>query len=415
MKILALALADDSQRFLKGYPPRGAWLFLQPNLEISRLAEFVAGTDELVYQDQRVQALEWNGTEDICLIHVGFGQENAGREIVGKLKQTRIPFLLFGPLVTAWANKTPSWATHRVQGNILNIWHEIKADTMAGKLKETYRSPCQPHYFPPHPQFGHQPEMNTRQQVMNFVLGCSCPEPLRQFCPEYLYYGENILFRAKEEIIGEVVSLPRKHIRLLDEDIAREPDYYYDLFRTLWNYRRHWTVTASDRLFNHPELIRFLAKAGTRIVILNETFLMDRLEKAQTDTRLVKMLYRRVKLLQTRRMLVGTKIALRLTPGHSFDFEKIASVLYRLDLDFIEMRFFAPSKNGTYRLVPVMYRPTLSRTDPAWVKNYFYAMESVLNRLARRPRRVGFYTTAKYLLPYSLAYRQNFLEGIPFP
>ncbi len=415
MRILALALADDSQRFSRGYPPKGAHLFLQPNLEISRLAELVAGTDQLLYQDQRVEMLEWNGTEDICLVHAGFGQENTAREVISDLEQKGIQSLLFGPLITAWADRAPQWAAHRVLGDILNIWHEVRADTQAGKLKELYNSPRRPGYFPSRHLFGRRPEMNTGHQVTNFLRGCFCPEPIRQFCSEYLYYGDNTLARSKEEIIGEVISLPGKHIRLLDEDVAQAPDYYYDLFRLLWNYRRHWTVNAGDRLFNHPELIRLLAKAGTKIIFLNETFLVDRLEKAQTDSRLVRMLYRRVKLLQSRKMLVGVKVVLRLAPDSPLDYERIASVLLRMDLDFVEMRFLAPDKDRTWRLVPVAYRPMLTSSDPAWVKNRFYAMETILNRLARRPRRCGFYTTGQYLLPHSLAYRQNFLEGIPFP
>jgi hypothetical protein len=42
-------------------------------------------------------------------------------------------------------------------------------------------------------------------------------------------------------------------------------------------------------------------------------------------------------------------------------------------------------------------------------------METIADRMIRRPRRVGFFTTAVYLLPYSAAYRQSFLEGLPWP
>jgi hypothetical protein len=54
-------------------------------------------------------------------------------------------------------------------------------------------------------------------------------------------------------------------------------------------------------------------------------------------------------------------------------------------------------------------------TEPAWLKNRFYSMETMIDRLVRRPRRVGVFTTAVYLLPYSAAYRQSFLEGLPWP
>ncbi|MGQ9708750.1 MAG: hypothetical protein ACUVUR_07765, partial [bacterium] len=245
-----------------------------------------------------------------------------------------------------------------------------------------------------------------------FVRGCACPSKFRHLCPEYLYYQENTLIRSKEEIIGEVLSLPGKHIHLLDEDITRLPDYYYEIFNLLWSYRRHWTVNASDRIFNYPNLIRLLAKAGTKIIFLNESFLNPRLPKALKDYSSAKRLYRQVKLLQSRRLLVGAKLTLSESGD---EYSDIADLLCLIDLDFIEIRFTCRQQNGSQVLVPVTYHPMLQPGEPAWIKSRFYALNVLFNRFCRRPRRVGFYSTGWYLIPYSLAYRQNFLEGLPYP
>ncbi len=415
MKILALALADESQRFIRGYPPRGAWSFLRPNLEIRRLTELVAGTDQLVYRDERVELLRRDGDETLGLVYVDFDQEHTARETVARLEESGLPCVLFGPQVTAWQDTAPGWAAHRVHGDVLNAWPELRADALSGKLIPVYRASRRPGYFPMPGCSPFRPGMNTRYQVTSFVRGCSCPPETRQFCPEFLYYDDSRYTRPKDEIVGETISMPHKHIHLLDEDIARDPDYYEDLFRILWNYRRHWTVHAGDRLFRHPRFIRLLAKAGTRVVFLNETFLRNRLKEAVNNDRLVKLLYRRVKFLQSRKMLVGAKIAITLLPDRCLDFPGIARVLRRLDLDFIELRFLVLDEDGTTRLLRASYQPMLSPTEPAWIKHRFYSMGAILDRLARRPRRVGFYTTTRYLLPLSMSYRQNFLEGIPFP
>jgi hypothetical protein len=243
------------------------------------------------------------------------------------------------------------------------------------------------------------------------VRGCSCPELTRRFCPEYLYYGSNTLMRTPEEIIGEVITLPRKRIHLLDDDVAAFPDYYYEIFRRIRNYHRQWVVNASDRLFEHPRLIRLLAKAGTKVIYLNETFLLGRLEQAVADHRMVRWLYRRAKSLQAAKMLVGARLALPAAPDEPIDYEQIATVLRQIDLDFVETRFL--SRDGG--VAPVAYRPMVTAGEPAWVKNRFYSMEAITDRLIRRPRRVGFFTTAVYLLPYSAAYRQSYLEGLPWP
>jgi hypothetical protein len=124
---------------------------------------------------------------------------------------------------------------------------------------------------------------------------------------------------------------------------------------------------------------------------------------------LVHRLYRRVKSLQASKMLVGARLAMPLEPSLPTDYDKIASVLRQIDLDFIEPRFLRPDGS----LARVVYRPMVTTTEPAWLKNRFYSMETIADRIARRPRRVGVFTTAVYLLPYSAAYRQSFLEGLP--
>lgn len=415
MKVLCLAPARDCQRFLPGYPPKGAWSFIRPSPDVSRLAALVAASDEFLYQDQRVEPLQVAGSPEVCLVYADFGCENSARETVEKLKDSGARFVLFGPLATALDDSPPDWAGPRVVGDIVNVWSEVRRDALAGRLGTVYRAARRPRYLPVRHDLGHWPAMNSRHQAMNFIRGCSCSEPVRRFCPEYLYFGAERLVRSREEIVGEVIEMPHKHIQLLDDDIAREPEYYSDVFRLLWNLRRHWTVNAGDGLFRHSKLIQLLAKAGTKTVFLNETFLRDRLPEALNSSQLTKLLHRRVKYLQARRMLVGAKVVLELDREPRLDFERVARLLSRIDLDFVETTFLTRDGGGGWQQLPVSYRPMITTSDPAWVRNRFYAMGSILNRLARRPRRVGFYTTGQYLLPRSLAYRQNFLEGIPGP
>ena len=408
MNILAVALADESQRFVKGYPPKGARLFLQPNVEVMRLAALLQPEDSLRYLDERVESTE-RLAGDVCLVHVGFGQESRARELPRDWTGTSAP-VFFGPQVTSWRDSAPVWCRPRVVGDITQVWPRLRADAESGSLQPLYRASGSLGYVAPR-QIKVSPEMDSGRQTIQFVRGCFCPEPVRHLCPENLYCGSNTLMRTPEEVIGEVITLPRKRIHLLDEDVAAFPDYYHEIFRQLWNHRRQWVVNASDRLFEYPRLIRLLAKAGTKVVYLNETFLLGRLERAVTDHRMVRWLYRRVKSLQAAKMLVGARLTMPAMPDEPVDYDRISGVLRQIDLDFVETRFLA--RDGS--LAPVAYRPMITTGEPAWIKNRFYSIETIADRLIRRPRRVGFFTTAVYLLPYSAAYRQSYLECLPWP
>ncbi|MEO0071163.1 MAG: hypothetical protein ABIK39_03640 [candidate division WOR-3 bacterium] len=411
MKILAVALAEEEQRFVKGYPPKGAWLFLTPNLEISRLAALCT-EDEFIYLDERIAEIKPGGEFDLAVILVNFGQGISARLVAEKLAQINPQVVLFGPQVTAWGTNLPEWVSHAVIGDITNVWDEIRADSAKRSLKPLYKSPPQPRYIPLKTGLGNPYLMNTKYQAMQFIRGCACPFQFRHLCPQYLYYGNSMLHRKKEEILGELLSLPGKHIQLLDEDIARFPDYYYEIFSLLWNYPRYWTVQAGEEIFNHPRLIWLLAKAGTKIIFLNDTFLTPYLKPALEDAKVVKWLYRRVKSLQTQRMLVGAKLNLSI---FNQDFALIADILCRIDLDLLEIRFTQPGPDGRETIVPLTYRPNLQPDSPLWIKSRFYAIDTLLDRFIRRPRRVGFHSTIWFLIPYSLAYRQNFLEGVAYP
>jgi hypothetical protein len=409
VNVLAVALADEAQRFIKGYPPKGARLFLQPNIEVMRLAALLRPGDFLRYLDERVETTELPD-RDLCLVHVGLGQEDRARELMHNRSGSGFAPVFFGPQVTSWRESAPTWCGSRVVGDITDVWPRLRTDAESGHLQPVYIASDRPGYVSPR-QVRVNIEMDSSRQTIQFVRGCFCPEPVKTLCTEHLYCGSNTLIRTPEEVVGEVITLPRKRIYLLDDDVAALPDYYPELFSRLRDYHRHWIVNASDRLFDQPRLIRLLSKAGTKVVYLNESFLLGRLHRAAGNHQLVHRLYRRVKSLQANKMLVGARLIMPVEPSIPTDYDRIASVLRQIDLDFVEPRFVQPDGS----LARVVYRPMVTSAEPAWLKNRFYSMETMTDRIVRRPRRVGVFTTAAYLLPYSAAYRQSFLEGLPWP
>lgn len=433
MRFLAIALAYEEERFIKGYPPKGANLLLYPNYEISQLANLISKRDELIYFDERVQAINFEIPFDTALIFSNFGQANRTMELVLQLTERGKRSIVFGPLPSTWQNSAPSWLDSYVIGSILNVYPTIREDLAHGTLKKQYCATNQPTYLPPYRALGETHNFyNKSFQPLQAVIGCFCLPPLKPFCRQYLYYTTNVLKRSLIEVIGEIISLPYKHITLLDDDITKYLDYYCELFTLAWNYRKHWTVQASHRLFEHPNFIRLLAKAGTRIVFLNEDWfpplfsgIISENFKQQNDLshslRIVREKRRQVKMLHSERMLVGAKLSLLYYPASAYDFNSIYQLLNRLNLDFLVIKFFKPAsldnKKLGFEIEPILlrYSPMLTSTNPAWLKNRFYTLGRIIYRAGRRPFSVGFYNTLFYLIPYSFAYRQNFLEGIVYP
>jgi len=434
VKILSLSLANDHERFIKGYPPKGSNLLMAPNTEISQLASLISQPDELLYLDERIDTISFDSSFDLALIFSTFECENRAIELVQQLKGKGKRSILFGPLPTSWQHNFPDWIDSVVTGNILNVYSEIREDLSHRALKRQYIAGTQLNYVPPSRVLNEKNNLfNKRAQYLQAIIGCFCLPQLKTYCSQYLYYGNNILKRDLIEVIGEVISLPYKHITLLDEDITVYPDYYHEFFINVWNYRKQWTVQAGRRLFEHSDFIRLLAKAGTRIVFLNEDWfpllfpgvLTAEKQKYQnellTNQRVLRETRRQVKILHSERILVGAKFNLLYDSASQYNFDAAFRIIDHLDLDFLEIKFYEPAppnknKSG-YEIVPSQkhYFPMIPSTDPAWLKNRFYALGHIIYRTCTRPLTLGFYNTLFYLIPYSLAYRQNYLEGIAFP
>ncbi len=408
MRILALALADESQRFVRGYPARGSVRARQPNLEILTLAALARPEHDFQYRDQRVEPLDIDNDTDLVLCHIDLFQEDAGRSLASQA-DGRLVF--FGRQATLWGLDPPDWVRSHVVGDVTRAWPNLIAD--AGNLQKVYQAIPSATYVAPDRSLPYNPELHRGYQSIRFARGCNCLEPFRPYCTESLYCHNQTLQRSKDEIVGEVLSLPGKRVHLLDDDVARWPEYYAEVFAALWPYRREWLVNASTRIFDYPQLLRLLAKAGVKAIVLDESLLWGKLEQASTSHQLTRQLYRRVKSIHAARMLVGARVPVVRKPDTTPDYLGTARLLQQLDLDFIYPRVFVQEDSHRLRLQRTAYRPALAANQAAVVADYFYSLGAIIDRVLRRPRRVGFYTTAYYLLPLSLAARQDFYEGLP--
>jgi hypothetical protein len=416
MKILALSLADDRRRFERGFPPKGAQLLLNPDLEIAQLFRRAAG-DELIYQDEKAEVLDLTVPADLVLISADFWQESRIREVVFQAADRRKPVVLFGPVATAKHEELAGIPHSVVKGSILNVWSELRADAERGKLKPVYDASPEPAYAPFDLEATAKPAFDPGFQCLRAILGCRCPPRLKPFCRQQLYYGDRLQRRDLRELAGEVLELRRKHIYLLDDDVALDPDFYQAFFARVWQYKREWTVLAGERIFDNPRYVRLLAKAGVRVISLNESWLdLERLGRMLASRRFARQMRNQVRLLHRQRLLVGCRISLFLEPGLEIDYETSYRAIEPLSVDFLQVRFFArPAPGEPFAPLFVPYQPGLTPDRPTWWKTRFYELDAIVRRSLRRPVRVGFYSTLRYYYPRSFAYRQNLLEGIAYP
>lgn len=428
MKVLIVAPADESRRFKHDLPAKGSRFFRRPNYDILRLSALIVPQDELTYIDERVEELDLDRPFDVILVYADFDLESRAVEIATAFQRRGQRVVVFGPM----ANILPQTLSNKVYtvvvGDMNNIWPSIRTDVAMDKLQRFYTAQRTPRYTPPEWELGRKPGFEKQFQAVQAVLGCFCPQVVKHLCPQFLYYGDNTHIRPLPEVIGEILSLPLKQVFFLDDDVAHNPDYYYRLFSQAWSFRKEWFVQAGPSIFDCPELLKLLPKAGVRVIFLNEDWLTDDgiFQACQNRSYFLKK-HREIQLLHSLKMLVGVRLVLKRREG-SLDFRGLSKCFYRLGFDFLELRVFAPisKKPGQspigdrfstkdFMFWPEVFPPTQFPTGFLWLKDQFYSFNSIFDRSIRTITRVGIYTTFRYFFLMNLAYRQNYLEGIPYP
>ncbi len=428
MKIVIVAPADEARRFRRELPPKGSEFLRRPNYDILRLAACILPPDEVLYIDERVQELDLDQNCDLVLIYADYDLESRSVELAHGFQRRSRPVAVFGPM----ANFLPQTLSHKIDtvvvGDINNSWSIIRSDADNRKLKRFYTADRTPRYIVPHWELGRNGSFNKRFQALQAIVGCFCPKAVKYLCTQYLYYGGNIQTRRLPEVVGEIIELPFKQVFLLDDDVSYNPDYYFRLFSQAWSFRKEWFIQAGPTIFNYPELLKLLPKAGVRVIFLNEDwFTNDDIYRSCHNRNFFLHKHRQVQLLHSLRMVVGAKILLRRKAG-PVDFRGITKCFNRLGIDILELKVFAPvSEKPKFSSIgdrfsssellfwPEVFPPTQFPTGFLWLKDQFYSINSVLGRALRALTKIGIYNTFRYFFLTNIAYRQNFLEGISYP
>ncbi|MCS7250333.1 MAG: hypothetical protein N2323_01215 [candidate division WOR-3 bacterium] len=401
-KFLFLYSPFSNLSYQENFPPKGADYFLKEKEEIIQMKNLLT----FDYQDLRIRKLDLKDYEYIflyCDFLTDFPTINFLTEEI-LINKKRL--FLFGPLITHYFYYQPTLLENLKEkelsliiGFLPNIISEILEDINIQRIKKIYQASSTPNYFPSNSQ-------------ISLILGCYCLEIFKPFCKNFLYFKDNKKIREIKEVIKETSNNSNKLIEIDDEDVTNNFTYYSDFFSYAWRFKKHWIVKASRNIFANPKFIRLLAKAGVKIIYLKEDWLnLDELIERRES--LIKEKRKEVKSIQKEKILVGAKLSFILKEER-LNFKEIFYILKKIDFDFLEIRFFLLENSQLFLIYPV-YQPFLPDTSPIVLKREFYSLKNIIYRLSKRLHRVGFYNTLFYSLPLNLAYRQNLLEGFPFP
>ncbi|HID32910.1 MAG TPA: hypothetical protein EYP24_05990 [bacterium (Candidatus Stahlbacteria)] len=406
MRILYIAPAHPALRRDNDRPYKGSIFFRHPDYDFLRTKAIHKDID---YIDERITTLEYRPC-DLVLIPVLTSTLHRAVEIGALFRRERTPVIFFGPLARIGQNYLLNHCDSVVIGDIGYALSEIISDLETNSLKRIYLA--RGVSFPINRSAENLPGFVRDYSRLRLLFGCGCPDH-KEWCYEYYLFPEPV-FCPVGIGLHLLSTMKRKRVVLIDDGIDSNPDYYLEFFKWSWPFHKEWIVTASGKIFDHPDLLLAMKRAGVRVIILKPDFYKDRSYR---------QLGKDLTFIHHLRMIPG--VTIRLDPEITSD---LIDEVLSLPADFALFPTLTPIPfTEEYEsLRPVVDdfdffdygHPVIPDLNPGLierVKDRYYSLDQIYRRLTRSIARIGFYNTFSYLLPINLALRQNFLEGIPYP
>ncbi len=422
MNICLCSCHPEEKRFSPFLSLKGSFLFRRPNLEILKLLTIARELKiNAYYIDEQIEELKPKNCEFLFL-YTSFENIERVYEILGKMKnKTQIFF--FGPAVTKFPNIFLKEGVC-IRGYIPNIFKKVIEDISKKNVKNIYKASAIPRYYYPYYPVLKEKRGIFFYQALETVMGCNCDPEEKESCINYLYFKDNIRERRPEEVIMEASMFRKRFIELLDDDIGKRRHYYIKLFSGLWQLRKDWIVNAGSGIFENPEYIRFLAKAGVKVVFLKKSWFPKSFYSKE-----IKQKVNEVKKLHSEKILAGLRITL--TDKENINPDEFWRFILKTKLDFVEVKYEPSSINlslilqeprGRFYLdekssiLPFLKKEPFSFPKGITeIKARFYSLPRIVTNFIFYPFTQGIYNTFWVYAPRAFAYRENYLEGIAFP
>ncbi|MDD3739294.1 MAG: radical SAM protein [Lentimicrobiaceae bacterium] len=157
-----------------------------------------------------------------------------------------------------------------VKGEAETVWTDVLSDFESNNLKQIYEGKrCDPVKFPM-PRYD---LYNKKYLFHGIVTSRGCPMNC-DFCSVSVYSGTKQRFRDIDDILDEIEILPTKYFIFFDDNIIgygkHGKERAIELFKGMVkrDIKKHWIAQATLQIANEPEVLKWAAKSGCKILFI---------------------------------------------------------------------------------------------------------------------------------------------------
>jgi len=237
---------------------------LFPPLGLATLAAYLDPEDEVVLQDEHVEALDLTDAPDLVVIQVYITSAYRSYAIADLYRSRGCFVCLGGVHVTSLPEEAARHADAIFLGPGEDTWPAFLQDFRTGKPRKVYQSTRRTLSRAPFPRR----DLFKRRLYLvpnSIVVSRGCPYQC-DFCYKSSFFkgGASFYTQSVDRSLEEIDSLPGRHLYFLDDHLFGNPKFARSLFAGMRGMGRLWQAAGTVQSILSPDLIPQAAAAGLR-------------------------------------------------------------------------------------------------------------------------------------------------------
>ena len=241
---------------------------LFPPLGLATLAAYLPQDWEVEIADEHVEILCLDDEPDLVVIQVYITNAYRAYEIADHYRARGVYVCLGGLHVTSLPGEAARHADTIFIGPGEDTWPQFLADLQTWFPKKIYRSHHRSLIGAPSPQR----DLIKRHLYLvpnSIVVSRGCPHRC-DFCYKESFFqgGKSFYTQSVDAALGEIASLPGKHLYFLDDHLFGNPRFASSLFDGMRGMDRLWQAAGTVQSVLRPGLLEKAAEAGLRSLFI---------------------------------------------------------------------------------------------------------------------------------------------------
>jgi radical SAM superfamily enzyme YgiQ (UPF0313 family) len=241
---------------------------LFPPLGLATLAGYLDEGDEVVIQDEHVEALDLSDEPDLVAIEVYITSARRAYELADHYRAKGAYVALGGLHVTALPQEAALHADTIFIGPGEDTWPDFLEDFRAGHPGRAYRSCVRTLEGMPRPRR----DLIKRHLYLvpnSIVVSRGCPHHC-DFCYKDAFFrgGRSFYTQTVDAALAEIERLPGRHLFFLDDNLFGDVRFAEALFDGMRGMGRLWQAAGTVQAVLRPRLLEKAAACGLRSLFI---------------------------------------------------------------------------------------------------------------------------------------------------